>query len=202
MQDWNGNKASAKSMLGVNYKTNSTADREQNDYYATDPVAVRKLCEKRRLPYTIWECACGAGHLSEELIKQGYFVYSSDLIDRGYGQSGVDFLKTTEMPHNCTCILTNPPYKYTNEFILHALDLLPVGGICAMLLNICQLSGKQRYNKIFKHFPPVCVYVFSGRVQCAKNGAFSAAVNGAINYAWFVWQKGDKIAPVIEWIEI
>ena len=31
----------------------------------------------------VWECACGEGHLSKELQKQGYQVYSSDLIDRG-----------------------------------------------------------------------------------------------------------------------
>lgn len=202
MKDWSGNKASVKTMLGVNYKTNNTQNREQNDYYATDPIAVRKLCEKIQLPHTIWECACGAGNLSEELVKMGYSVYSSDLIDRGYGRSGVDFLKTAELPHGCKCILTNPPYKYANEFILHALELLPVGGVCAMLLNICQLSGKQRYNKIFKQYPPMGVYVFIGRVQCAKNGEFCADVNGAINYAWFMWQKGNKFAPMIDWIEI
>lgn len=78
MKDWSGNKASAKTMLGVNYKTNNTQNREQNDYYATEPIAVRKLCEKIQLPHTIWECACGAGNLSEELVKMGYSVYSSD----------------------------------------------------------------------------------------------------------------------------
>lgn len=202
MQDWNGNKASAKSMLGVNYKTNSTADREQNDYYATDPVAVRLLCQKLKLPHTVWECACGAGHLSEELIKLGYAVYSSDLIDRGYGLSSVDFLKTTEIPRGCKCILTNPPYKYANEFILHALELLPLGGVLACLLNLNYLSGITRFNTIYKNNPPACVYVFAGRVKCAKNGDFSQQIGNAINYAWFVWVKGNRFATQIDWIEI
>lgn len=32
----------------------------------------------------IWECACGGGHLSERLTERGYYVYSSDIVDRGY----------------------------------------------------------------------------------------------------------------------
>ena len=44
----------------------------------------------------VLECACGEGHLSERLKYYGYDVVSRDLIDRGYGETGIDFLKTTE----------------------------------------------------------------------------------------------------------
>lgn len=58
----------------------------------------------------IWECSAGQGHLSERLTELGYEVRSTDLIDRGYGEGGIDFLQTTEMWDGD--ILTNPPYKY------------------------------------------------------------------------------------------
>ena len=58
-------------------------------------------------------------HLSERLIELGYEVRSTDLIDRGYGEGGIDFLQTTEMWDGD--ILTNPPYKYAKEFIEHAM---------------------------------------------------------------------------------
>jgi hypothetical protein len=57
---------------------------------------------------TIWEPACGDGAISKVLEAAGYDVISTDLIDRGFGQGGVDFLKTTKaLGRN---IVTNPPY--------------------------------------------------------------------------------------------
>lgn len=70
----------------------STYEREQHDFYATDPVAIDRLAAKFEIPHKVWECACGAGHLSERLRQLGHDVYSSDLVERGYGKGGVDFL--------------------------------------------------------------------------------------------------------------
>ena len=104
-------------------------DREPNDFYSTDPKAVRALMERLQVPKDtiIYECACGNGNLSTELESMGYQVLSTDLIDRGYGTPGIDFLQVKSIPDNCI-ILTNPPYKYTSEFIEHSMDLLPMGG--------------------------------------------------------------------------
>lgn len=204
MTDWLGNKASAFSMTGVNYQTKKESeDREHRDYYATEPRAVRLLMEKWNLQKDtlIWECACGEGHLAKELENMGYPVFCSDIIDRGYQYqlAEIDFLNFQICL--APCILTNPPYRYVTEFILHSLELLPEHGYCAMLLNICQLSGKARFRQIYKNNPPKMVYVFTGRIQCAKNGDFGNKENGAINYAWFIWQKGYKGNTIIDWIE-
>lgn len=69
----------------------SVNDREENDYYATDPIAIEKLLEIEKFNSKVWECACGEGHLSKVLQSKGYDVKLTDLIDRGYGQSGIDF---------------------------------------------------------------------------------------------------------------
>ena len=66
--------------------------RAEHDYYATDPRAVRLLLEMETFSDKIWECACGEGHISKVLEQNGYEVLSTDLIDRGYGTGGVDFL--------------------------------------------------------------------------------------------------------------
>ncbi len=47
----------------------------------------------------------------------------------------MDFLKADNLPEECTCILTNPPYKYALDFIKHSLDLLPANGLCVMFLK-------------------------------------------------------------------
>lgn len=93
MKDWTGNSKSAFVTLGASNHTDK--ERESNDFYATDPVAIDKLVGTMRLPEKIWECACGTGCLSERLKNFGYNIVSTDLVDRGYG-GGKGFLKNYE----------------------------------------------------------------------------------------------------------
>lgn len=108
-KDWTGNKKSTYITLGASNHTDK--ERQTEDFYATDKVAIDGLKSVWEIPQNIWECACGEGDLSKRLEELGHTVYSTDLVDRGYGIGNVDFLKTTELPKDCTCILTNPPYK-------------------------------------------------------------------------------------------
>ena len=85
-KDWIGNENSVFKTLGASNHT--IGNREQDDFYATDPKAIDILCGVEKFEGCIWECACGQGHLSERLISHGYEVISSDLIDRGYGAGG------------------------------------------------------------------------------------------------------------------
>lgn len=94
-KDWTGNTRSAHAILGArNYAQH---EREENDYYATEPYAATLLMEQEIFSPRIWECACGEGHLSKEFAKAGYQVYSSDLIDRGFGYVQ-DFLSSKTPP--------------------------------------------------------------------------------------------------------
>lgn len=83
MKDWTGNRKSTFVTLGASNHTDK--ERESNDFYATDPVAIDKLVSAIHLPQNIWECACGTGCLSERLKHYGHDVVSTDLVDRGYG---------------------------------------------------------------------------------------------------------------------
>ena len=200
MKDWNGNRKSTFVTLGASNHTDK--EREKNDFYATDPVAIDKLKSAINLPQKIWECACGTGCLSERLKDFGHEVVSTDLVDRGYG--GVrDFLETKELPIDCNCILTNPPYKYALDFIKHSLELLPDTGLSIMFLKTTFLEGQKRYDELFSKHPPKCVLQFSRRVLCAKNGEFQRMMDGggsAVSYAWFVWQKGYEGNTILRWI--
>ena len=93
-KEWKGNKKSVSTMLGMS-TTWHPENRAAGDYYTTDPTAVEQFLRTYKLPCyvgTIWECACGCGNISEVLRKQGYNVFSTDLYDRGYGHTGIDFL--------------------------------------------------------------------------------------------------------------
>lgn len=150
MQDWTGNSRSAHATIGARNYT--TEERESNDYYATEPKALELLLKKEQFSRNIWECACGEGHLSKVLEKNGYNVRSTDLIDRGYGQGGVDFLKQTE--HFNGDILTNPPYKFALEFAQKGLELITDGHRVIMFLKLQFLEGKNR-RLFFENSPPI-----------------------------------------------
>lgn len=97
-KEWKGNKKSVSTMLGMS-TTWHPEQRAAGDYYTTDPTAVEqfvKHMEKFGLitGNVIWEPACGCGNISKVLESQKYDVISTDLYDRGYGKSGIDFLQT------------------------------------------------------------------------------------------------------------
>lgn len=199
-KDWSGNGKSVFVTLGASNHTDK--EREPNDFYATDPIAVDKLVGSIGfIPSVVWECACGTGCLSERLEQYCHGVVSTDAIDRGYGQVQ-DFLLAKEMPTGCSCIITNPPYKLATEFILHALSLLPDGGRCIMFLKTTFLEGEKRHRLLFSKYPPQRILQFSKRVLCAKNAEFQkmCKVGSAVSYAWFVWEKGYKGETTITWI--
>ena len=195
-KDWIENKDGYVVTNG--FSNNSSHDREQNDYYATEPKAVRLLLEVEEFDKKkeIWECACGQGHLSNEMISLGYNVYSSDKIDRSFGHVE-DFLTSSKTSYNGN-IITNPPYKFANEFIVKSLSILEKDSKLALFLPIRYLEGKQR-RKIFEKYPPKTIYVSSSRIKCAINGEFNEMKGSAVSYAWFIWQKGFVGNTTLKW---
>lgn len=199
MSDWIGNYKSVSVINGL--KGHGNSDREINDYYATDPSAIDRLLSGGvQLKSDIWEPACGEGHLSERLKRFGYNVYSTDLIDRGYGDDHFDFLTSDMKWHGD--IVTNPPYKYAVEFVEHALDLIDPYNAVVLLLKLTFLEGQKR-EALFDRHELETVCVFRKRVPCAKNGDFDGlreAGGSAVAYGWFVFRKGYNDYPRIMWI--
>lgn len=198
-KDWVGGTNSIYTTLGASNHTSD--DRADGDYYATDPKAIDALMKIRPelKGQKIWEPACGAGHLSKRLSTYGCEVVSTDLYDRGFGKSGVNFLKTTEL--RAPIIITNPPYKYALEFATHALsDFNPKVDRLYMFLKLTFLEG-QRRRLFFEQYPPKSVAVFSKRIAVAKNGnPKKFKESSAACYAWFEWERGFRNNPTIEWI--
>ena len=197
MKDWKGNSNSIYKTLGASSHTDK--ERENNDYYATDPSAAKMLLELENLSTNIYEPSCGEGHLSKVFEEAGHNVYSTDLINRGYGEGGIDFLKRTEGFSGD--IITNPPYKYAKEFVEKSLDLVRDGDKVIMFLKLQFLEGKAR-KIFFKKNPPKTIWISSSRITCAKNADFKAMKDGggsAVCYCWYVWIKGYKGETTIKW---
>lgn len=195
--DWTGNKNSIFKTLGAS--NHSRHERQQEDYYATHPIAGEWLLKLEQFNHDIWECACGEKHLSKVFEDAGYNVRSSDIVDR-CGNEVFDFLSEDNISWHGD-IITNPPYKFAVEFINKALSIIPNGNKVAMFLKVQFLEGKSR-KELFEKFPPHVVYISSSRIMCAKNGDFQALQQGggsAVAYAWFLWEKGYKGDTIIKW---
>lgn len=176
-------KSNALAYVGFNQKNN----RVKNDFYPTPPEATEVLLDKFNFDGNIWECACGDGSMSKVLEQKGYNVYSSDLIDRGYGDNGVDFLKTFKKFDN---IITNPPFNLSTEFTLQALHLAKNN--VAMLNKLSFLEGINRKNKVFIQNRLKYIYVFSKRIKFGGNGLMA--------FAWFIFDKNYDGKPILDWV--
>ena len=177
-------------------KNKKNGNRENNDYYATDPKMVEALLAVENFDKRVWEPACGEGHISKVLEAYGYNVKSSDLIYRGFGEiKPCDFLADNHKFDGD--IITNPPYKFAQAFVEKALNSISNNHKVAMLLKLQFLEGRKR-RILFDQNPPHTIYVFSERQECAKNGHFVGAC--AVCYAWFIWKKGYPGPPIVKWI--
>jgi len=170
-----------------------SSTRSKYDYYTTPPYATRALLDVEKFVGNIWECACGNGAISKVLSEYGYDVISSDLINRGYGVGGMDFLIQDKKVDN---IITNPPYSLAQQFVEHSLKLVKYK--VAMLVKINFLEGMNR-RKMFESTPLARILVFSKRVTQLKNDELQEN-SGMMCFAWFIWEKGFIGKPTIGWL--
>lgn len=192
-----GNSRSVFSNIGAS--SHSKYEREKNDYYSTDPIAIQLLDKHglldKNVPY--WETACGGGRLSNELKKLGYDVIKeTDLFDRGYGDSGVDFFECNDVFQGNT--ITNPPYSVINDWILHSLEI--TSNKVYIFCRIQTIETISRYNKIFKDNPPEYICPFVKRVNCYRNDDLSLG-RSAVCYSWFIWDnKSNTTDTKVKWL--
>jgi hypothetical protein len=171
--------------------------REKNDFYRTPPRATRALLDVEAFPREVWEPACGDGAISAVLAEAGHVVTSTDLVPRGFGEPFQDFL--LEQEARASCIITNPPFKLADEFVLHALSL----GIrhIAILQRLAWLEGGARHTRLWRAHPPARVWVFRKRLTMWRGDDPNARENGgAIPFAWFVWTPHHTGAPQLGWV--
>ena len=132
-------------------------EREGRDFYATPAWVTEALLKHVMFRGPIWEPCCGDGAMSSVLADKGYDVVSTDLVDRGFGTAGVDFLACRAVPGGCCSIVTNPPYGDTGSqkgqsrspmamlgFLRHAMALTDsVQGQLALLVRLQWIAGKR-----------------------------------------------------------
>lgn len=148
----------------------------------------------------MWEPACGDGAICKIYKRRCPHVkmIATDLIDRGYGDGGIDFLKSDFQPGSVDDIITNPPFSLATEFAIKALSIAQ--NKIALLLTLNFLASERRYP-FFAANPHFRVYVFSQRIDFSGRKRHG----GMKDHAWFVWnqktaQEDPWASPGIGWI--
>ncbi len=184
-------------MVGIKNGRN----RSPHDYYITDPKAVKAILEREDLEGVILDPCAGNGGIAK-FFKDINNFFCSDIRedDDLYPQAvkGIDFLKDYDkksLALSPNTIIMNPPFNSILQFIKKALELADK---VVVFGRIQLLEGKERY-KFFMKNPPIRVYVFSDRISCIdpKTGWNTPAI---MCFCWFVWEKGFKGKPTIQWI--
>jgi hypothetical protein len=180
---------------------------ESLDNFPTPRWATRALLEEilhagpefKKL--SCWEPACGQGFMATVLNEYFGSVRASDVHSYGYGEV-YDFLasglfQAGSEEASFDWIITNPPFRLGEEFILQALTRARKG--VAMLTRTVFLESVGRYERLFKNHPPTCFAQFTERVPMVK-GRVDAKASTATGYCWLVWKKPLSAAPTLRWI--
>jgi hypothetical protein len=172
--------------------------RAEDDFYATPFWVTEALLRHIRFRGQIWEPCCGDGAMSTVFGRNGYKVVSTDIVDRGFGTSGVDFLACRTVPEGCRSLVTNPPYGDSGShagqsrsptamlnFLRHALMLTAsVQGQLALLVRLQWIAG-QRAAEVMSAAPFAAVVVLTQRILWFERGADTKPAQH--HHAWVVF---------------
>lgn len=176
--------------------------KDSPDDFPTPPWATRALIEhvigdKGALAsQACLEPACGAGHMAKVLKEYFGEVRAADAYHYGYGPQR-DFLTYPYETNAVDWIITNPPFRLAEEFVLRAFDVARSG--VAILARTVFLESAGRYRAIFEETPPSKFAQFVERVPMVK-GRLDEKASTATGYAWLVWEKGVAATPRLMWV--
>jgi hypothetical protein len=176
--------------------------KDSPDDFPTPPWATRALLEhvlgdtKAKRKETCLEPACGAGHMAKVLKEYFGQVQCSDAYDYGHGARR-DFLSKPYPEGSFDWVITNPPFRLAEEFLITALGVARHG--VAILARTVFLESAGRYNAIFRETPPAKFAQFVERVPMVK-GRLDKKASTATGYAWFVWDKTACGAVQLVWV--
>ena len=172
------------------------------DDFPTPPWATRALMEhviKDGGPFLAQSClepACGAGHMAKVLKEYFGEVRCSDAYDYRYGAIK-DFLAAPYEADAVDWVITNPPFRLAEDFVLRGLIVARAG--VAILARTVFLESVGRYERVFQNRPPAKFAQFVERVPMVR-GRLDSAASTATGYAWLVWEKRGVATPRVVWI--
>jgi hypothetical protein len=130
---------------------------DSRDDFPTPPWATRALVAhvlKDFGPFdrqSVLEPACGAGYMARPLAESFGHVLASDIHPYGFG-SVRDYLAVPYEANAVDGVITNPPFRLAEEFVLRSLIVARKG--VAILARTVFIESVGRYRNLFLQRPP------------------------------------------------
>jgi hypothetical protein len=181
--------------MGNKYHVRLEARQKIHDFYVTPNYVTEALLKVEEFSGKVWEPSCGNGAISKVLLDHGLDVMSSDKYDRGYGETGIDFLQEWRKVDH---VLTNPPYLLDahQDFAFHALQVAQQKVALLLPLTFLETPKRRRFLRWSK---PRTIWIFEYRAHTLKEGFVGTPASRMI-FSWFVWEKGYTGKTSIDWL--
>ena len=174
-------------------------DRADDDYYVEPSWVVDALLAVEPFNGMIYDPCCGRGTIPEACRRRGLITMASDIADRGYGDTGIDFFRSGSAPD---AIISNPPYDRLEDFIWRALEMTRrQSGKVAVITRVGFLCGQKR-QKLFATTPLSRIWFCSKRPSMPPGNSEAPASGGSVDYAWLVWDHQHSGAVTAGWLPI
>lgn len=189
-------------MASPNTKRNPDKMIDKNELYSTPDIALEEFYKQHSHvldQYDVYLDPCdGMSQISNFLERLGKKVYRYDIVDYQGKLNGVeDFLNILVIPSDVQCIIFNPPFTMTEQFVDKALSLCPK---LIMFNRLTTIESLGRANKFAsKEWPLKSMFQFGFRVSCPKGVNFEPTAN-SVAYAWFELDKEYLGDGKLKWI--
>lgn len=194
--------------------------RHPNDWYV-EPAwavwAILPVLQRIMTPWylrmlglhkNVWDPCCGKGTIPLVFRDAGHDVIGTDMVDRGADRTiwgGIRDFFSYERPAKRlrhTSIVSNPPYKRTEEFVRHALE--QVENVVAIVVPLNFLCSGGRFSLFMEEHPPLQLAFLSDRPSMPPGDKIEemgdkAFTGGTIDYVWIIWDNrrpGVRLAPI------
>ena len=120
--------------------------------------------------YVFWECTGKNSNITKVFKERGYNIFETHIDD------GIDFLKD-EPSFHYDIIITNPPYKYKNQFLKRAYELKKEFWFLLPLTTLGSVARGKMFRK-----NGINVLFLDRRID------FTGKKNNWFYVAWFIWK--------------
>lgn len=179
-------------------------ERDPLDWYVEPKECSRALFELQNFVGPIWDPACGLGNIIQQAKQSGLVAYGSDIVSRDdFCSKEFDFLGEEEIPCDFQNIVTNPPFAIAEDFIRHAIDITPTGGMVAAILPIVWLAGFSTKRSWMPVSPLFKVLPISPRPSMPPGKVIQNNIkpgNGTKDFCWLIWKVGYTCKPTVEFL--
>lgn len=180
----------------MSYEFTNQYKRNDNDFYVEPRWCIEALIKAVKFEGQIHDPACGTGKIPLTFAAASFTATGSDLIERGFGCGGENFLKDSRPYDN---IVTNPPYSKSELFVKHALKCTKYR--VAILARIAFLASQKRYELFTEWMPPEKVVILSRRPSMPPGDLTDVLPQGGkTDFCWIVWNRGHTGPSEICWV--